>query len=285
MAVLEVNFISECLMRTVPMNVILPADKLPLPGQKRQPVKPFKTLYLLHGIIGNYTDWLYGTRIQRWAEEKNLAVVMPSGDNASYLDRESENNYYGQFIGQELVDITRKMFRLSERREDTFIGGLSMGGAGALRNGLKYAGTFGCIAALSSAFPMEHFDELTEDGFYFTQKKSYMQSTYGQDLDAAVRSDKNPRILVDRLISEGKAFSEIYMACGLQDGLLEDNRKFVDYLKERSIPVTYVEEDGSHEWDFWDRQIKKVLDWLPLDDAVAGRSSGNVGLKSVEMKK
>ena len=53
---------------------------------RREEGKPYKTLYLLHGIIGNYTDWIFGTRIQRWAEEKDLAVVMPSGDNSMYLD-------------------------------------------------------------------------------------------------------------------------------------------------------------------------------------------------------
>ncbi|MBB5264745.1 S-formylglutathione hydrolase FrmB [Catenibacillus scindens] len=284
MAVLEVNFISETLMRTVPMHVILPADKLPMPGEKRKPVKPFKTLYLLHGILGNYTDWLYGTRIQRWAEEKNLAVVMPSGDNASYVDRAQEHNYYGQFIGEELVDMTRKMFRLSEKREDTFIGGLSMGGYGALRNGLKYSETFGYVAALSSAFFFEHLDSLTEDGMYFAQKRSFREATFGKDLEAAADSDMNPRYLVKKMKENGDKFPEIYMACGRQDGLLEDNRAFARYLKAENVSVTYDEEDGSHEWDFWDRQIKKVLDWLPLDERQAGRSSGNVGL-GINMEK
>ena len=76
----------------------------------------------------------------------------------------------------------------------------------------------------------------------------------------------------------GDKFPEIYMACGRQDGLLEVNRDFARFLKEENVSVTYDEEDGSHEWDFWDRQIKKVLEWLPLDEKQAGRSSGNVGL-------
>lgn len=278
MAVLEVNFVSEALMRTVPMHVILPVDKLPMPGRKRPEVKPFKTLYLLHGILGNYTDWLYGTRIQRWAEEKNLAVVMPSGDNASYVDRAPAHNYYGEFVGKELVEITRKMFRLSEKREDTFIGGLSMGGYGALRNGLKYSDTFGYIAALSAAHMLEHLEELDENGMYFAQNKSFRQATFGSDLRSASQSDMNPRILIEHIKSTGGKFPEMYIACGRQDGLLEDNRQFVQFLNAQGINVTYDEEDGSHEWDFWDRQIKKVLDWLPLFDKAAGRNSGNVGL-------
>ena len=112
MALIQVNFLSKSLMRTVPLHVILPVDKLTFPGMPRREEKPFKTLYLLHGIFGNYTDWVSGTNIQRWAEEKDLAVVMPSGDNMFYVDQEDSHNYYGELIGQELVEINRKMLQL-----------------------------------------------------------------------------------------------------------------------------------------------------------------------------
>ena len=82
MALIQANFISKSLLRTVPIQVILPVDKFSMTGAPQAEQKPFKTLYLLHGILGNYTDWVSGTRIQRWAEERNLCVVMPSGDNA-----------------------------------------------------------------------------------------------------------------------------------------------------------------------------------------------------------
>ena len=113
MALIQVNFMSKALMRTVPMYVILPVDKMTFPGMPVREDKPYKTLYLLHGVFGNYTDWVSGTNIQRWAEEKDLVVVMPSGDNMFYVDNPGVNNYYGEFIGKELVEITRKMFNLS----------------------------------------------------------------------------------------------------------------------------------------------------------------------------
>ena len=90
MAVFQVDFMAESLGRTVPIIVILPTDKVYFPGMpRREEGKPFKTLYLLHGIVGDCTDWLYGTRIRRWAEERDLCVVMPSGDNAFYLDEDA----------------------------------------------------------------------------------------------------------------------------------------------------------------------------------------------------
>ena len=80
MALVQVNFISRSLLRTVTINAIIPVDKI---GVEKTSDKPFKTLYLLHGIFGNYTDWVTGTRIQRWAEKHNLAVIMPSGETNS----------------------------------------------------------------------------------------------------------------------------------------------------------------------------------------------------------
>ena len=125
MALIQMNYLSKALFRTVPVQIILPADKISFETMdyRMEKGKKFKTLYLLHGLLGNYTDWVSGTRIQRWAEEKDLAVVMPSGDNAFYVNSVTPNNDYGEFVGKELVEITRRMFPLSEKREDTFIGG------------------------------------------------------------------------------------------------------------------------------------------------------------------
>ena len=87
MATFQVNFFAQTLGRTVPLYVILPTDKSFFSDMEKREEKPFKTLYLLHGITGNYTDWLHGTGILRYAEERNLAVVMPSADNAFYVDQ------------------------------------------------------------------------------------------------------------------------------------------------------------------------------------------------------
>ena len=89
MALLQCNFFSQALMRTVPIQVVLPTDKTLGPGGPAAQ-GPFKTLSLLHGIFGNDTDWVCGTRVQSWAQDRNLAVVMPSGDNSFYVDNKSE---------------------------------------------------------------------------------------------------------------------------------------------------------------------------------------------------
>lgn len=277
MALIQVNFLSQSLMRTVPMQVILPVDKMTFPGMPKREEKPFKTLYLLHGVFGNYTDWVSGTNIQRWAEDKNLAVVMPSGDNKFYVDQEKGEDHYGEFIGKELVELTRKMFPLSRKREDTFIGGLSMGGYGALRNGLKYHDTFGCIAALSSALIIDDIDKRTDDTPIFLDSRSFAESIFG-NLEETVKGDKNPKYLVKELKEEGVDFPKIYMACGEKDSLLPANREMKKFLDENGVDAVLEEGPGSHEWDFWNRSIKRVLEWLPLEGQEKGMNSGNVGL-------
>jgi len=280
MAIIQVNFMSNTLWRTVPIQVILPVDKLTPDGKLPEP-KKFKTLYLMHGLLGNCTDWVSGTRIQRWAEERDLAVVMPSGDNSFYVDRPASNNRYGEFIGKELVEITRRMFPLSDKREDTFIGGLSMGGFGAMRNGLKYQDTFSAIISLSGALHIfEDLDQLAarKEG---VDNQRFEECTFGPMLQAA-QSDKNPRVLIQQLSQqEGSAASlpSIYMACGTDDRLLPYSRIYKDLLEESGFTVTYEEGPGNHNWDFWDTYIKKAIDWLPLDEYSQGVNSGNVHKK------
>ena len=275
MALLQMNLMSESLMRTVNVNVILPADKLPLFGRPRKDARPYKTLYLLHGILGSQIDWISGTNIQRWAEEKDLAVVMPAGENGFYLDREPAHALYGQFIGKELVELTRTIFPLSRRREDTFLAGLSMGGYGALRNGLKYHENFGYIAALSAANVVEGAEERTDDAEFFFASRRFAESFLG-DLSKVKNSDKDIKWLAERLSASSAQLPRVYLACGAQDNLLNGNRDLRDTLRGYGFNVTYQEAPGGHEWDFWNSQIKQVLEWLPLSGD-AGISSGNIG--------
>lgn len=274
MAQLKVDFMSKSLMRTVSINVILPVDKVFL--GKEEEVKPFKTLYLLHGIFGNNSDWISGTRIQSWAQEKNIAVVMPSGENKFYINNEYTCERFSDFIGEELIEITRKMFHLSNKREDTFIAGLSMGGYGAIINGLKFNNTFGCIAGLSSALILDDVLSGDEGISAIMGGRQYYTGIFG-DLSKLRGSDKDYEALAKEL-SNRENVPKMYLCCGTEDYLINANRKFRDLLLENNFDVTYVEGYGEHNWYFWDEYILKVLEWLPLNEGSKGLDSGNVGI-------
>ncbi|MDR0483616.1 MAG: esterase family protein [Cellulomonadaceae bacterium] len=273
MALIHATVMSNALGRTVPLHVVLPVDKYAHDGTLMGSTQPLKTLYLLHGLVGSSVDWVTGTRIQRWAEDRNLAVIMPSGDNAFYVDSGPYANY-GAFVGEELVALTRRMFPLSSAREDTFIAGLSMGGFGALRNGLKYHTTFGAIASLSA--PLDLFDPARQGPGAHVPYQMYLGP-----VDSAVNTDNNPlftarQLLRRRASGERLLLPDVYLACGAEDRLLPSNREFRDAVAGTALNVTYSETPGGHDWDYWDTTIADVLEWLPLDAPTAGMSSGNV---------
>ena len=272
MALFQCSFFSKSLMRTVPIQVVLPTDKQLPNGEP--PKGPFKTLYLLHGIFGDQTDWVCGTHVQSWAQDRNLAVVMPAGDNSFYVDQPKASAYYGRFIGQELVDFTRRTFPLSDKRKDTFIGGLSMGGFGAIVNGLQNPGTFGAVCALSSALILDSMMTHTEYTDFLMTNKGYYDSVFG-DL-SQVRGGVNDYDALAEKVAPLAEKPRFYMACGTEDGLITVNRQFRDHLVKLGYDVTYVESPGIHDWYFWDEYILKVLEWLPLGESQQGVSSGNV---------
>lgn len=260
-AIADVNFYSHALMREVTYRAVVPTGFEAVGGKEPKGVRPQKTLYLLHGVKGNYTDWVVRTRLAELATEHNFVVIMPSGDNSFYLDHEASGDLYGEFIGRELVEETRKVFSLSDKREDTFIAGLSMGGYGAIRNGLKYHDTFGAIAGLSAAFIIDDAVKSTEEAELLFCKRSFYEAVFG-DLSKLKGSDKDPDALVRKIKAEKGAMPRIYLACGIEDSLIEANRKFRDFLTAEGVEHTYEEGKGIHDWKFWDEYIEKVLNWL-----------------------
>ena len=260
MAIMDVNFYSNCLMRNVTFRAIVPLNAQVTSGEADRSKEEFKTLYLLHGIMGNYTDWTYLSRAVQLSEKFGIAIIMPSGDNSFYVDNKDNLSFYGEYIGRELVEETRRLLPLSNKREDTFIAGLSMGGYGALRNGLKYSDTFGAVAGLSSAFVVA-LASAPDDPVVPFRKRSYFESVFG-DLSKLPGSDNDPEALIDNILKEEKKVPRLFIACGTEDSLLQNSRDFRDFLTDRNIEHTYYESSGGHDWIFWDEYLEKVLRWI-----------------------
>ena len=135
MALLNVYFFSEVLGKQVPANVVLPQRSRGMIGMDsiENKVETYPTLYLLHGMSDDHTIWERRTSIERYASEKGIAVVMPNGDLSWYMNTKYAGNYF-TFMSDELVAVMRDFFpKMSPRREDTFVAGLSMGGYGAFK--------------------------------------------------------------------------------------------------------------------------------------------------------
>lgn len=275
MSICQINFFSESLMRTVNFSAIIPIDKRSVDGERlRDKNKPLKTLYLLHGIYGNESDWIANSRIKRLAQKLNLAVIMPAGENKFYSDQRA-HDLFGRYIGEELPEFTRTMFNLSEDREDTYIAGLSMGGAGAIYAGLRYPETFGFVGAFSSGLVIDNYPP-DDNSYRLPEQRSYFEDVFGPEA-AVCGSDRDYRALAKAVQAAGKPMPKIYMSCGTEDGLLKVNREYHSFLQEMGWPVTYEEGPGAHDWDFWDLYIEKFLATLPLEAPSDGLDSGHIG--------
>ena len=272
MAFVRAEFMSYSLKRIVPITVVLPCDRTNFRNLGPEPADPpYKTLYLLHGIYGSDMDLVAGTNIQRMAREHQIAVVMPAGENHFYTDAGNTGGQYGQFIGEELVEVTRKMFRLSYRREDTYIAGLSMGGYGAYMNALKYHNVFSHAACLSMAMI-----DRTQDWSQIPpmNDSEFVRSVFGAgDFDKNLKSQRS---MTEKCLMEGTPFPELYFAVGKQDILYDANVRFHAYLEEKGVSHIFSVSEGGHEFEFWGRALAEVLDWLPHPGKLVLEDSGNV---------
>lgn len=258
MAVLTVSFGSICLNRFVDFTVLLPIEGPALSGIQTEKPRKFKTLYLLHGMGGDDKVWLHATRVRELSEKYNLAIILPSCENSYYLDS-GTGAQYASYIAKELVQYTRKMFPLSNRREDTFIAGLSMGGFGAIYLALKYPETFSKTVGLSSAFITNKIKHLKPGEADDLGDYDYYSRCFGSlsEIDA---NRKSPKSFIEKPTK--KLRPEIYLACGTEDFLIEENRSFKELLQQYQWDFQYIESAGAHNFDFWNEYIEKSVKWL-----------------------
>jgi len=262
MAVFQMDVFSKALERKTCIHMVMPNDIPPTMTEGNENyIRKMKVLFLLHGYSGSSNDWLLGSTIQELAIKYNIAIVMPSGDNSFYLDGKGKGRAYCRYVGEELVDYVRDTFSLSKDKEDTYIGGLSMGGFGAIHTGLYYPETFGKIVALSSALIIHNIKNKTEEFEDAIADYAYYSSVFG-DLDKLESNKNNPEYLIKELKKENKPIPAIYMACGTEDFLIQENRAFHKFLEDEDVDVEYIESPGIHDWNFWNSYLEPSIQWI-----------------------
>ena len=115
--------------------------------------KRYKVLWLLHGTCGDNMDWVRRTNIELYATEKNLVVVMPSALNSNYSNWEDTMLGYNMYdyLTEELMPLIYGWLPVSNKREDNFIAGLSMGGRGTIKYAVNHPEKFAAAAVLSAS--------------------------------------------------------------------------------------------------------------------------------------
>ena len=250
------NFFSSVLGMCTAMNVILPqtTSTRGLIGVDTADADvTYPVLYLLHGMSDDHTIWSRRTSIERYADERGIAVVMPTTELGWYTNMK-HGRQWRSFIGEELPAICHDFFpRISQKREDTYIAGLSMGGYGAYALAMTYPEQYSAAAALSAAFLPLRFGRDTEP---------FWQDIFGT-MSEYTGGENDLIALSSRLVREGAPLPRLYMWCGTEDGLYSQNIAMRDHLNKLGWEdFTYEESAGNHNWRCWDEKIQTVLAWL-----------------------
>ena len=265
MAFLDVHCFSDVLGLTVSFYVLLPqssARQIGMTGGVAS--ERYSTLYLLHGLSDDHTIWMRRTAIERYAAQRNLAIVMPGVARSYYQDMASGPKYW-TYLSEELPALCRSWFPLSAAREDNFAAGLSMGGYGAMRLGLSFPEKFGAVASLSGALDLQQRQREFGNAELPIDRTEW-KGIFG-DGSLARGPEANLFSLAQRVASSAGPKPKLYLCCGTEDYLLADNRAFHQHLDLAGLAHTYEEGPGTHEWGYWDRQIQRVIEWLPLRGA------------------
>ena len=240
MAFCELKIFSESLGVETTVNVIIP-QKLNMNGEKH------KCLYLLHGLSDDHSIWMRRTSIERYASQYGICIVMPFGSKSFYTDMKYGEKYY-TYISEELTKLIQSFFNVSDKRENNYIAGLSMGGYGALKIALRNRNRFSAVAGLSS---------VTDIVSYSINSKELMTAIFGEEL--IIPDEENLFKLVENTTDPKP---RIFIGVGTEDHLYDQNCRLRDEIKKYNYDLTYRESQGSHSWDFWDEYIKYVLEWL-----------------------
>lgn len=252
MAKFQCNFISYVLQRTVDITVVVPSATIPealMDKNVSQKIdEKYPVLYLLHGYGNNHATWTGYSNVELFAEERQIAVVMISGENKFYRTVANGDDFE-RFIDVELPEFITNMFPVSNEREHTYIAGLSMGGAGALLHGLKHPEMFKAIGAFSAAIGKEGNTQGLPDF----------------------------RDLIEENIQNKIEMPALYIACGEDDFLYQDDKEFMEFCTEKGLETTWVSVPGyTHEWRFWNMQVEAFLDYIPRSDGYAKKGKRTV---------
>lgn len=268
MAKLMLNFMSEALRRPVSLDIFVPGDHMVLrDGPLPEANKPYKTLYFLEGLMGNHSGPGNYSRIQGFAEDYNLCVVVIGGENKWYQDSRYSGDCFTKMICQDVVNFTRRTLHLSQKREDTYIGGFSMGGHGAALLGLMHPEIFSKIVAISGAFHRDVFMEATEELTWDLQTKTNYQTLLGVEDMKDYPDSENDYMTWAKRTASLAIRPEIFMCCGDQDDLLPIDEKFRQDMLTLGYNITWkVYEGADHSYYTCDRGLEDSLQWMQLEN-------------------
>ena len=246
MALLHCELDSKSVRMPTSVMAILPHDVI---STSQSP----KVLYLLHGCSHNYSVWSRYTSLERYCLPYNLAVIMPEVNRSFYTDMAYGPEYF-TYITEELPGLCESMFHISTSSEDRYIAGMSMGGYGCLKAALSHPECYTGCAAISAVTNIHTKIESTPDS---APKKRDFRAIFGENLLISNQDDLYTLALQAK--ASGKPLPDFHLFCGTKDHFYQEILVFCDFLKKQEFSVSFDGWTGTHDWDFWDQAIFKVI--------------------------
>lgn len=289
-----VEFDAPSVGRKLKFNVVLPRS------YDASPEKRFPVLYLLHGYTSNYTDWAK-LGAGKAAQPFDLIVVMADGGNSWYVNwskaEGDAKNAWEDCLVKDLIPHVDATYRTVAAREGRAISGLSMGGYGAMTVGLRHPEMFASVGSQSGAIGFARSaarrlrgdkepgrtrrepTDVPNPAIGLPDFDSQAERTpKGQPFASAEEADgHDPFALVAKVPAE--ALPHLYLDCGTEDFLYEDNREFAKLLLDRKIPFAWAESRGDHSAPYWAREIYQstAVQYLALKRAMARTAKASEG--------
>jgi putative tributyrin esterase len=248
MALVRIDHVSETVKVNLPLNIILPD-----PGQMEGiPISQRKVLYLLHGLSDDASAWQRFTSIETLAAAYGLVVVMPSVGRSFYSDQPNGQRYF-TYLTEELPQYLEDVFGLAHSREDTYIAGNSMGGYGAFKAAFRYPERYAAAASFSGALSLAILTAIPDD-----PRQAEFALIFGE-LDQLAGSEHDPATWLQRAAQNPDKLPRLFISVSRQEDLYPLSVHFHAACQTMRIQSEYHEEDGAHDWFFWDRQIRHFL--------------------------
>ncbi len=265
---LTCHYFSLVLRHNVEINVVIPTpegnEQITEEGKDNRYdyEKGLPVVYLLHGAYGDNNSWMRFSSVERYLQAHNMIGVMAGVENSFYQDMVHGGRYY-TFMTEELPAYVTRLFPASKKREDTYIAGLSMGGYGAWYLALSRPDLYAKAASMSGALDIAEIYEQSVDKYGNDGAFKWLD-IFGEK-ETLADTECDLYALYQNALKKG-CVPELYQSCGDQDFLLEINRSMYKRLEKLGAKITYHEEKGyGHTWDFWDKDIRNILDWLCRD--------------------
>jgi S-formylglutathione hydrolase FrmB len=239
MAFATINYHSRSLEKASSIDIVFPEG----PDVSR----PWSVFYLLHGLSDDHTIWMRRTSVERYVAGLPLVVVMPDGGRGWYTNAAQGFAYEDDLI-KDVIGMVDRTLPVKVERSGRAIGGLSMGGYGAVKLGLKHPDMFASVNSHSGAL-----------GFLRPEPG---QQSLGAEFDrifgkSPADGPEDPFAIV-RQIDHGR-IPQLLIDCGTEDSLLDQNRAFHRHLDALHVAHLYHEFPGGHDWAYWDKHVQEAV--------------------------